>query len=255
MEKPPAPSPLIPRWAIGIAVLLLAGAATFLLVSHGCAGLVQKTLPEIKISRAVNRTIQQSIADIRATRGDVLLLAEIETLETIRESDTKLLRVPYTEFDISVGTTESEVRIPAHYRYFVRLDSPIRAEIEQHGKWRRCVIHAPALEVQTPVGFDSNRMEIRVDAGWLRFNKDESREKVLKSISSVLETRAPQKIPLAQDKARAAFANFVRNWLLREQLYGDDFINDIIVLFPGETDPAQIKASSGLQPAEEFLSR
>ena len=254
MEKSASASPLVPRWAIGIAVLLLAGTAAFLALSHGCATLVQKTLPEMKISRAVNRTIQQSIADIRATKGDVLLLAELETLETIRESDTKLLRVPYTDFDISVGTTESEVRVPAHYRYFVRLDSPIRAEIEQHGKWRRCVIHAPALEAQTPVGIDSNRMEIRVDAGWLRFNKDEARDKVLKSISSVLEMRAPEKIPLAQDKARAAFASFVRNWLLRDQLYGDDFINDIIILFPGETDPAQTQPSAA-QSAEEIPAR
>ena len=255
MEKPSAAPPLVPRWAIGLAVLLVAGVLTFLLVSYGCAGLMQKILPEIKISRAVNRTIQQSIADIRATKGDVLLLAEIETLETIRESDTKLLRVPYTEFDISVGTTESEVRVPAHYRYFVRLDSPIQVEIEQHGKWRRCVIHAPALEAQTPVSFDSNRMELRVDAGWLRFNKDEAREKVLKSISSVLELRAPEKISLAQDKARAAFASFVRNWLLREQLYGDDVINDIIVLFPGETDPAQTKPAEHTQPAKEIPAR
>lgn len=210
----------------------------------GFSGIVIAAAP--KLERTVTHTINQSIADIRATKGDVLILAELESLQTIRENDTRTMKVPvpFSEIilDVPLGTTVSEVRVPAHFRYFVRLSEPIAVKITEHGNLRRCVVTAPPLTAQTPVTFDTNRMEIRVDAGWLRFNKEEAKEKVIRSITPVLEMRAPENARLARDKARAAFAAFVRKWLLQDDLLGEDRISDIIVLFPGETDPGRPQA-------------
>lgn len=236
-----------PRSLIHLALLitlpLLAVALVIFVIADGFSKIASAITP--KFERNVASAISHSIADIRATKGDILILAEMESLQTIREDDTRLVKVPYADFNISMGTTMSEVRVPAHFRFFVRLSEPFEVKITEHGDLRRCVVTAPPLEAQTPVTFDSNRMEIRVDAGWLRFNKDEAKEKVIKSITPVLDARAPENARLARDKARTAFAAFVRSWLLRDKLLGAGAVEDVIVLFPGEEGAA-------VQPSTTF---
>ena len=157
----------------------------------------------------------------------MLEIATMQTIETVTRSDTMTL------FDdlFHLGTTESEIRVPAVYRFHIKLSDPWKLSVEDG----RCIVIAPPVRPSLPPAIRTEGMEKKTAAGWLRFNATESLEMLEKDLTPTLEKRAGGhiQIPGVRDNCRRSVAQFVRTWLLREQ--GETGpIEDIVVIFPDE---------------------
>ncbi|MDR2982689.1 MAG: hypothetical protein LBV12_10640 [Puniceicoccales bacterium] len=219
-------------WAVFITLPLLAIALIVFVVMNGMERITSAAVP--KLERAVTRSILESIASIRATNGDVLVLAEVEVMETFRDDDKLSYKVPYSDYNVPIGTTMSEIRAPAMFRYYVKLSDPMEVKVSRHGDLLHCVVVAPKLQPMLPVAFDSEKMEVRIETSWLRFNKEEAKDKIIRSLTTKLNERAPEHAELAKDKAKEAFGKFVREWLLRDHLIGGNGVSDVIIHFADE---------------------
>jgi hypothetical protein len=178
-------------------------------------------------SHQITDTFRQEVTRISSTEGDVLEIATMETIETVTRSDTMTL------FDdlFHLGTTESEIRVPAVYRFHLKLSDPWKLSVEDG----RCIVIAPPVRPSLPPAIRTEGMEKKTEAGWLRFNAGESLELLEKDLTPTLEKRAGAhiQIPGVRDNCRRSVAQFVRTWLLREQA-GSGPIKDIVVIFPDE---------------------
>jgi hypothetical protein len=88
-------------------------------------------------------------------------------------------------------------------------------------------------------------MEKKSVNGWLRFNAGENLANLERSLTPTLERRAstPHRINQVREGARKAVAEFVRQWLLREDQWSKDSIAAIIVRFPDEKDAPTLTPS------------
>lgn len=160
--------------------------------------------------------------------GNLLELASFEASETFTRADYRAVF-----FDlIPLGTTVSEIRVPVTYRYHVRLNDPWQLDV----RGQACFVRAPRLRPSLPPALHTDRLEKRVQAGWLRFDAREQMEALERSLTPAVSARAsdPATIGLVRERCRRQVAEFVRDWLLREQHWGDDRFNAVIVLFADE---------------------
>jgi hypothetical protein len=165
--------------------------------------------------------------------GAVLELAAYEAVETFRRSDDRALF-----FDlVPLGTNVTEIRVPVTYRYHVRFDEAWHLDVRD----RVCLVRAPRLRPTLPPALHTDRMEKQGERGWLRFDLEQQMDELEKSITPTLVTRAgdPQTISVVRETCRRRVAEFVRDWLLREEQWRDDRLNAITVTFEDEAkDPA-----------------
>lgn len=192
---------------------------------YGLSWLV--TLPERLQNHRITETFRQEVTRITSTEGDVLEIATMETVETVTKSDTKTL------FDdiIYLGTTESEIRVPAVYRFHIKLSDPWKIEVHDG----RCIVTAPPVRPTLPPAIRTEGMEKKTEAGWLRFNASDNLSRLEKNLTPTLEKRAGAHIliPGVRDSSRRSVAQFVRKWILKEHP-GGAAIKEIIVIFPDE---------------------
>ncbi|MBL9132733.1 MAG: hypothetical protein JNG86_16115 [Verrucomicrobiaceae bacterium] len=185
------------------------------------------SLPERLQNHKITDTFRQEVTRITSTEGDVLEIATMETVETVTKSDTKTL------FDdiIYLGTTESEIRVPAVYRFHIKLSDPWRLEVHDG----RCIVIAPPVRPTLPPAIRTDGMEKKTEAGWLRFNATDNLTQLEKNLTPTLEKRAGGHIliPGVRDSSRQSVAQFVRKWILKEHP-GGAAIKDIVVIFPDE---------------------
>ncbi|MCP3962718.1 MAG: hypothetical protein GY719_33180 [bacterium] len=176
----------------------------------------------------ITETFIAAIPEIDATGGGNLELAKAEVVETFRRSDERLIL--WDSF--SLGTTISEIKVPVTYRYHMRLDDPWRLEVSG----QVCRVYAPQVRPTQPPAIHTDRMEKRTAESWLRFDADEQLAELEKSITPKLIARArdPRHLALVRDQGRRTVAEFVRNWLLREDQWRDDRFHAIQVIFPDE---------------------
>ena len=183
-------------------------------------------------ARALTSTIATSARSERVvvmpTAGGRLEVAAVRARETFARSDPRLL------LDlIDLGTTVSQVRLDATYRYHVEMARawPLRIA------GRTCVVHAGAVEPTLPVAFDSATVERRTSSGWARFNGADNLRELESSLTGLLADRAPLYRHQAREAGRAVVAGFVAEWLVREQQWKRDPEHRVVVLFPGESEP------------------
>lgn len=88
---------------------------------------------------------------------------------------------------VSLGTTESEVRVDATYRYQVPLD-PRGWNVRKAGDTFRVIV--PAVRPSLPVAIDTATLQKKTDLGWARFNEAESIRALERSLSAELARRA-----------------------------------------------------------------
>ena len=165
------------------------------------------------------------------TAGGRLEVATVLARETFARSDPRLLLDR-----IDLGTTVSEVRLDATYRFHLEMARawPLRIV----GK--TCLVSAGAVEPTLPVAFDSATVERRTSSGWARFDKRENLRELEASLTGLLAERAPLYSAQAREAGRAVVAEFVAEWLLREQHWGRGPEHRVVVVFADEpTDPAQ----------------
>jgi hypothetical protein len=173
-------------------------------------------------------------------------LAVIRSDEVLKQTDTRTIAWDM----VSLGTTVAEIRVPATYRYNLRLSD----------KWlltcrsNVCLVLAPQIRPSLPVAIDTGKMEKRSESGWARFDKAEKLDELERSLTSTLEQRAsdPAHITLAREACRNSVAQFVRTWLLREDQWRLDRFTSIIVLFPDEAAVAS-EQELALSPKDPTL--
>lgn len=176
----------------------------------------------------VTEAFVSSIPEIRGAEGGRLELATAEMTETFTRTDER--KILWDQF--SLGVTATEIKVPVTYRYHLRLADPWRLEVSGN----TCVVHPPRIRPTQPPAIHTDRMEKRVEEGWLRFDAAEQLEALEKSITPRLIIRAsgPQHLGLVREESRQAVAEFVRLWLLREDQWREDRLSAVTVIFPDE---------------------
>jgi len=147
--------------------------------------------------------------------------------ETFTQSDSATL------FNvIPLGTTVSEIRVPAVYRYHVRLYDPWRLVVSGPV----CLVMAPQFEPSLPPAIVTDQMEKSSSTGWLRFNGDDDLATLERGITAELEKRAGDKEhrDFVREACRRSVAEFVKRWLMKEDYWRDDRFHQIVVVFPDE---------------------
>ncbi len=133
---------------------------------------------------------------------------------------------------VSWGTTISQIRVEATYRYHVRLSDEWNVRIKDS----LCIVEAPSIEPTLPVAIDTEKTVHKTARGWARFNKEENLELLRKSVSGKLATHAQRAeyVNLIREPARKTIEEFIAAWLLKEHLWGDSEWHMIKVVFPDE---------------------
>ncbi|HEY1051926.1 MAG TPA: hypothetical protein VGE39_19275 [Prosthecobacter sp.] len=218
-----------------LALLIIGGIVAWKLVDTGFGF---KWLAEHFQQQTISEAFQENVKRIASTNGDVLELATLDMEEAITRFDTKTL------FDtIYLGTTESEIRAMVVYRYHLKLSGDWKLTVENG----RCVVIAPPIRPSLPPAIRTDTVERKSEAGWMRFNAAQNLVDLEKGMTSVLERRAsaPSKIRHIREAARTSVAQFVQQWILKEQKdRPDSEIQDLVVIFPDEAaakDPAEAR--------------
>jgi hypothetical protein len=193
----------------------------------------------------ITTTFTERLPEVRATRGDILEVATYRGQEELRRED------PLNTFwdMVPLGTTVSVIRVPATFRFHIRLSDPWRLAARDHV----CIVRAPAIRPSQPPAIHTDAMEKSTENGWARFNKAGNLETLERSLTPELERRAAKlaRQSLVREACRTAVAEFVKTWLLKEDHWRSDRFSAVIVLFPDEgrfeTDEA-LRATSA-QPA------
>jgi hypothetical protein len=166
--------------------------------------------------------------------GTKLEIAAFEATEIFTRSEER--RVLWEL--VPLGTTVAEIRVPATYRYHLRLDDPWTLEVRE----QRCVVHAPRIRPTLPPAIHTDRMEKRSEGSWLRFDEDEQMAELERSLTPLLIRRAedPDNIDLVRETCRRRVAGFVRDWLLAEDHWRSDRFRSVTVLFADEEDAQEL---------------
>jgi hypothetical protein len=217
-----------------LVVLLVTLILAFVVVVWKFEGLIRDgvdwfgTLTKRVVTRDLTETFRQSVTEISSTNGDILEVAVMRTDETVSRQDAKSV---FNNM-LSLGTTVSEIRTPVVYRYHIKLSDPWRLHIEGN----RVIVHAPALRPSQPPAIETQGMQKRSEAGWLRFNAAENMAQLERDLTPTLEQRAgaPNNLALVREPSRKSIAEFVQKWLLRQDDATRQGIESIVVLFPDE---------------------
>lgn len=194
----------------------------------------------------ITETFRQEVTRVVSTDGDVLELATMETSEVVTKADS----LTFFNDLLYLGTTESEIRVPAVYRFHLKLSDDWRLSVKDG----RCIVIAPAIRPSLPPAIRTEGMEKKTEAGWLRFNATENLDKLERDLTPMLEKRAGTHthIPSVRDNCRRSVAKFVRQWLLRES-GSDGSIKDIVVIFPDEPQVKEAEAAAAKLPAHPVI--
>ena len=199
-----------------------------------------ESLPEKFQAQHITQTFRESVTRIEPTRGDVLELVTLESDETISKYDMKTL---FNDL-VYLGTTVSEIKVPAVYRYHLKISDDWR--ISTNGNVITVV--APVIRPSLPPAIRTEKMEKKSESGWLRFNKEENLAELERSLTPTLEQRAgsPGKIKQVREASRKSVAEFVKNWLLKEQQWKQDGFAAIVVVFADEPEAKDFAKAKAL---------
>jgi hypothetical protein len=194
--------------------------------------------------QTITDTFRETIRKVTGTQGDILEVATLEADETFTRMDARTLAWNL----IYLGTTVSEIRAPAVYRYHIKLSDAW--SLSSHGT--TCVVIAPSLRPSLPPAIRTDKMEKKTQAGWGRFNATQNLIDLEKSITPMLQRRAGNSthIDSIREPARQAVAKFVQTWLIEHPQ--DPAIEKIVIVFPDEPG-AKNPAVAAKLPATRVL--
>jgi hypothetical protein len=175
----------------------------------------------------ITTTFSEDIPTIISTHGDVLELATLTSTETFTRADTTTFAWGY----LPASTSIAEIRVPATYRYYLRLSDPWRLAT----RGNVCLVQAPQFQASLPPAIDTGRMEKRLASGWASFDRTTLLDELEKNITRHLSKRAtdPKHLDLVREQCRRSVAEFVKKWLA-DKVQWPAKINAIIVVFPDE---------------------
>ncbi len=178
----------------------------------------------------VTQVFRENLIKVTATQGDILELATLDMDETLTRYNTKSIAWNL----INIGTTVSEIRVPAVYRYHLKLGDPWQVRVNNG----TCVVMAPVIRPSLPPAIRTEKMEKKNAAGWARFNAEQNMAALEKSMTPSLEGRAGHSshIDKVRDPARKATAEFVKKWVLSKDSTSAADVKRIIIVFADEPD-------------------
>ena len=225
---PPAwrPPPRVEPWWVKLAVVLLL-CGTLLLVTKmvldrmgGIAGKFRQ--------QHITETFLSALPTLARTPGGVLELATATSVETLSRTDERTIAWDM----IYLGKTVSEISVPVTYRYHLMLRDDWKLEVVGS----TCVVRAPAIRPSLPPAIHTDRMQKRSEAGWARFDAREQMAELERSLTPRLTRTAgdPRRLALVREECRKTVAEFVRDWLLREDHWRKDRFTAVQVVFADE---------------------
>ncbi len=236
MSDTPAPAPVPPPekssrgciWAIvisfGLSIALLFGA--FVFFGEAARQFADKLTAGF-FSSKVEVTASQVLVEIGRTHGDVLEVASpTKTVEIMKRSDTRFAAWGW----FYVGTATSEIRVPATYRFHIKLSEMKNARIE-NGVLSLTV---PTIHPSLPVAFDTKGMEKRSGGSWLRFDADAQLADMEKNLTAELNARAVGHATNVKEAARKDIEEFVEKWIVQTHPVYQKQIHSVKILFDGE---------------------
>lgn len=238
------------RWPV---VVLLLAALAWLAYERACRSLERAPGAAVREAADAAGAIAERFRSGRITttftaalprlqsQGNLLELAAFESTETFTRTDER-----FAFFDLlPLGQTVSEIRVTVTYRYHVRLDDPWQLDVAG----QTCRVRAPRLRPTLPPALHTDRLEKRVQAGWLRFDARAQLEALERSLTPTLSQRAsdPATLRLVREECRRQLAGFVRGWLLREDQWRDDRFTAVSVAFADEPQDAAAPTPQALR--------
>lgn len=176
-----------------------------------------------------------------ATDGNILEIVTAESTE-------RFMRTTNLEMfgrALPLGTTVSEITVPATYRFHINLNDEWR--ILSDGN--RLLVQAPAVRPSLPVAFDTGGVQKKTQSGWARWDGAENLAALEKEVTGKLAERAeqPATILRIREEGRLAVAQFVKKWLIDQDAWAEGRFEEIVVIFAGEegkiltSEPASLR--------------
>ena len=183
----------------------------------------------------ITETFTASLPKLETERGGLLELSKVTATETFRSKDE--LTYDFRWFEVDVGTTITEIRVPVTYRYHLRMRDAWQLSVTNNV----CIVHAPEIRPSQPPAIHTDRMEKSSDEGWARFNAEEQMTKLEKTITPTLRKYAgdEQHLDVIRENCRKTVSEFIEDWLLREGQWGEGRLRVVKVYFPGEGELAR----------------
>ena len=188
----------------------------------------------------ITHTFVEHIPEVSPTHGDILELTTSRSNEDFTRSDSKSIAWNM----IYLGTTVSEIRVPATFRYHLRLSDPWLLASRE----KVCLCLAPSFRPSLPTAIHTDQMQKSTASGWARFNKNGNLAELEQSITPDLDQRAgdSKHMKLVREACRQSVADFVKRWLMKEDFWRSDRFTSIVVVFPDEC------AVNSAQELEQF---
>ncbi|MEM6278343.1 MAG: hypothetical protein AAF733_02620 [Verrucomicrobiota bacterium] len=166
--------------------------------------------------------------EAKGNDGNILEVATAESTERFTRK-TNLAMFGRT---LPLGTTVSEISVPATYRYHIDLNDDWFVTTDGP----RLLVLAPAIRPSLPVAFDTAKMQKKSKSGWARWDSSANLSELEKSITSRLAERAGDDSSLEKirEASRESVARFVQSWLLSQEAWGAAKFEEISVMFEGE---------------------
>lgn len=239
------------RWPIVIVLVALIFIGGIVAIVKSCAKIPSETVDAFGKQAAsllekfdqkhITRTFEESLPRLTSSPGGRLELAALTVTEDLSESNN--LATVWGQLDL--GSTVTEIKVPATYRYYVRLHDAWKLEIATN----ICIVHAPRIHPFLPPAIDTSRMEKKSSEGWARFNAAEQMDQLEKDLTPTLVLYAGdvRHLSLVREECRKNVAQFVRDWLLREQQWRNDRFTAVKVIFPDEAASNLLMAPATLE--------
>ena len=237
---PPPPPPAAPvpphriePWWVKLAiVLLLCGTilfATRMVLDH-TAGIAAKFRQQ-----HITETFTAALPTLARTPGGLLELATATATETLTRTDERTIAWDM----VYLGKTVSEISVRVTYRYHLQLRDPWKLNVSGN----TCVVRAPAIRPSLPPAIHTDQMQKRSESGWARFDAREQMAELERSLTPRLARHAAdsRRLAIVREECRKTVAEFVRDWLLKEDHWRKDRFSTIKVVFADEPgDPALV---------------
>lgn len=235
---PVPPGRMEPWWVKLAIVLLICGTlllATKMVLTH-TSGLAEKFRQQ-----HITETFISALPTFARTPGGNLELATATSTETLTRTDERTIAWDM----VYLGQTVSEISVPVTYRYHLNLRDPWKLEVVGS----TCVVRAPAIRPTLPPAIHTDQMQKRSNAGWARFDAKEQMTELERSLTPRLTRHAgdPRRLALVREECRKTVAEFVRDWLLREDHWRSDRFSSIKVIFADEPEVKPELAPSVIQ--------
>lgn len=191
-------------------------------------GAVVEIVKAFKPEEVVQTFDEWRTLEASGTEGNILEVATATSTERF----TRKTNLEMFGKTLPLGTTVSEISVPATYRYYIDLNDDWFVTTDGS----RLLVLAPKIRPSLPVAFDTAKVQKKSQAGWARWDGDENMEELERTITSRLAVRASDDSSLKKirEASREPVAKFVQSWLLSREAWGDAKFEEISVMFEGE---------------------